>query len=99
VETLNKGNPPGWFSSFEDFFKHVWTILEGSAPAPKCEGVNRSANYALSMMRWFSIWIEKRLFSLTYLFRTPEDLAYLKTIQEALRRLHLGDAAGRSEGN
>jgi hypothetical protein len=98
VETLTKGNPPGWLVSFDDFFNQVWAILEGDTPAPGCHGPNLSVNYALSMMRWFSLWVEKRLFSLRYLFRSSDELAHLKTLQEAARRLLLGDVAVSSEG-
>jgi hypothetical protein len=47
---------------FNPFFDAVFKSMEGkSPPTNPVDTANKSVNYALTMLRWFGIWIERRI--------------------------------------
>jgi hypothetical protein len=55
--------------AFDWFFGTVFKIMEGGPPPPIAAGTaNKSINYALTMLRWFEIWIGRRIRSMREFF-------------------------------
>jgi hypothetical protein len=58
---------------FDDFLKDVIAHLEQDLSLPKQDVRKASVNYALAQMRWFSIWMERRVSSAIDCFSRRES--------------------------
>jgi hypothetical protein len=57
-------------TTFEPFFDSVFRSMEHKAPPPILPGVaNKSMNYGLTMLRWFGIWIGRRIEMMEQFFK------------------------------